>query len=114
MEETRAPTVAVSTRLERIAKLAKDKPGVALTTLAHHIDLEWLRAAYRRMEGLVLSHPEAGTPQGGVVSPLLANVYLHEVLDEWFVRQVQPRACGPGAARALVCLTWAGGSVCTT
>jgi hypothetical protein len=41
-------TVAVSTRLERIAKLAKDKPGVALTTLAHHIDLEWLREAYRR------------------------------------------------------------------
>jgi RNA-directed DNA polymerase len=252
MVETRAPTVAVSTRLERIAKLAKDKPGVALTTLAHHIDLEWLREAYRRtrkdgatgvdgqsaeqyaerldenlaslldraksgtyrappvrrayvpkgdgsqqrpigiptfedkvlqravamvleavyeqefhdfsygfrpgrsahqaceafgaevvrraggwvlevdirkffdtldhrhlqqilrqrvgdgvilrligkwlnagvMEGLVLSHPEAGTPQGGVISPLLANVYLHEVLDEWFVRDVQARLMG--------------------
>jgi hypothetical protein len=32
----------VSTKLERIAKLAKQMPGVALTTLAHHIDLEWL------------------------------------------------------------------------
>ncbi len=251
MVETRTPAVAVSTRLERIAKLAKEKPGVALTTLAHHIDVEWLREAYRRtrkdgakgvdgqsaeqyeerleenlaslldraksgtyrappvrrayvpkgdgsarpigiptfedkvlqravamvlqavyeqefhdfsygfrpsrsalqacdavwsasmrmgggwvvevdikkffdtldhghlqeilrkrvrdgvilrligkwlnagvMEGLVLSHPDAGTPQGGVISPLLANIYLHEVLDEWFVRDVQPRLAG--------------------
>ena len=48
------------------------------------------------MEGLVLSHPEAGTgtPKGGVTSPLLANIYLHEVLDEWFVREVQPRLKG--------------------
>jgi len=38
----------VSTKLERIAKLAKDKPGVSLLTLAHHIDGGWLREAYRR------------------------------------------------------------------
>lgn len=38
----------ISTKLERIAKLAKQMPGVALTTLAHHIDLEWLDEAYRR------------------------------------------------------------------
>lgn len=38
----------VSTKLERIAKLTKQMPGVALTTLAHHIDLEWLHEAYRR------------------------------------------------------------------
>ncbi|HXD23524.1 MAG TPA: group II intron reverse transcriptase/maturase [Gemmatimonadaceae bacterium] len=50
---------------------------------------KWLNAGV--MEGLALSHPEAGTPQGGVISPLLANIYLHEVLDEWFVREVQPR-----------------------
>jgi hypothetical protein len=50
---------------------------------------KWLNAGV--MEGLVLSHSEAGTPQGGVISPLLANVYLHEVLDEWFVRDVQRR-----------------------
>jgi hypothetical protein len=38
----------ISTKLERIAKLAKQMPGVALFTLAHHIDLEWLNEAYRR------------------------------------------------------------------
>jgi RNA-directed DNA polymerase len=38
--------------------------------------------------------PEAGTPQGGVISPLLANVYLHYVLDVWFAREVQPRLKG--------------------
>src|SRR4051812_49991294 len=38
----------VSTKLERIAELAKRKPGVSLLTLAHHIDVDWLREAYRR------------------------------------------------------------------
>lgn len=38
----------ISTKLERIAKLAKEKRGVSLLTLAHHIDLDWLREAYRR------------------------------------------------------------------
>jgi RNA-directed DNA polymerase len=50
---------------------------------------KWLNAGV--LEAGQLSHPEAGTPQGGVISPLLANIYLHEVLDEWFVRDVQPR-----------------------
>jgi RNA-directed DNA polymerase len=53
---------------------------------------KWLNAGI--MEGLVLSHPGSGTPQGGVISPLLANIYLHEVLDEWFVREVRPRLAG--------------------
>lgn len=35
-----------------------------------------------------------GTPQGGVISPLLANIYLHEVLDTWWVRDVVPRLAG--------------------
>lgn len=37
---------------------------------------------------------EAKQPQGGVVSPILANVYLHEVLDVWFEREVKPRLHG--------------------
>src|SRR5690349_22517676 len=41
-----------------------------------------------------LSHPDEGTPQGGVISPLLANIYLHDVLDEWFVRDVKPALAG--------------------
>jgi group II intron reverse transcriptase/maturase len=49
---------------------------------------KWLNAGV--VEGLVLSYPDEGTPQGGVISPLLANIYLHTVLDEWFVRNVQP------------------------
>jgi len=35
---------------------------------------------------------DAGTPQGGVISPLLANICVHEVLDEWFAREVKPLA----------------------
>jgi hypothetical protein len=42
------------------------------------------------------NQPELGTPQGGVVSPLLANIYLHEVLDKWFVEVVKPRLFGRG------------------
>jgi RNA-directed DNA polymerase len=38
----------VSTKLERIAELAKQMPNVALTSLSHHIDMEWLLEAYRR------------------------------------------------------------------
>jgi RNA-directed DNA polymerase len=53
---------------------------------------KWLKAGV--LEGGVLTHPDTGTPQGGVVSPLLANVYLHEVLDKWFETQVRPRLSG--------------------
>jgi group II intron reverse transcriptase/maturase len=53
---------------------------------------KWLKAGV--MESGQISHPELGTPQGGVVSPLLANIYLHEVLDTWFVQEVTPRLRG--------------------
>ncbi len=46
------------------------------------------------MEGGILSHPTTGTPQGGVISPLLSNIYLHEVLDTWFEAVVKPRLQG--------------------
>jgi RNA-directed DNA polymerase len=57
---------------------------------------KWLNAGV--VEGLVLSHPDGGTPQGGVISPLLANIYLHDVFDEWFVRDVQPVLHGQAEA----------------
>jgi group II intron reverse transcriptase/maturase len=53
---------------------------------------KWLNAGV--MEDNSLSYPEKGTPQGGVISPLLANIYLHEVLDVWFERQIRPRLRG--------------------
>lgn len=53
---------------------------------------KWLNAGVMA-EGCVY-HPDTGTPQGGVISPLLANIYLHEVLDVWFHEQVQPRLRG--------------------
>ena len=53
---------------------------------------KWLAAGV--MEGMQLSHPDAGTPQGGVVSPMLANVYLHDALDKWFERDARPRLRG--------------------
>ncbi len=53
---------------------------------------KWLNAGV--LKDGALSYPEAGTPQGGVISPVLANVYLHEVLDVWFAQQVQPRLKG--------------------
>jgi RNA-directed DNA polymerase len=53
---------------------------------------KWLNAGV--MEEGAIEYPDAGTPQGGVISPLLANIYLHEVLDAWFVQQVVPRLAG--------------------
>jgi len=47
MEETSGSTT-VCTKLERIAKLARQAPGMAFTTLAQHIDIDWLKEHYRR------------------------------------------------------------------
>jgi len=50
---------------------------------------KWLNAGV--LEDGQLFHPDEGTPQGGVISPLLANIYLHYVLDEWTEQWVAPR-----------------------
>jgi RNA-directed DNA polymerase len=55
---------------------------------------KWLNAGV--MEDGALHHSEAGTPQGGVISPLLANIFLHAVLDTWFHQEVLPRLRGRG------------------
>jgi len=53
---------------------------------------KWLNAGVLE-EGVVIN-PVTGTPQGGVISPLLANIFLHYVLDEWFEQEVRPRLKG--------------------
>jgi group II intron reverse transcriptase/maturase len=55
---------------------------------------KWLNAGV--WEDGSITYPEAGTPQGGVISPLLANIFLHEVLDTWFMQEVEPRLIGRG------------------
>jgi RNA-directed DNA polymerase len=51
---------------------------------------KWLKAGVLEEDGKVL-HNETGCPQGGCISPILANIYLHHVLDEWFADAVVPR-----------------------
>lgn len=53
---------------------------------------KWLNAGV--MERGELSYPEAGTPQGGVISPMLSNIFLHAVLDTWFESEVKSRLRG--------------------
>ena len=54
---------------------------------------KWLRAGILEEDGRVV-HPQSGTPQGGIVSPVLANIYLHYALDLWFERRVRPQQQG--------------------
>jgi len=53
---------------------------------------KWLKAGV--LEEGVLRRGEAGTPQGGVISPLLSNIFLHHVLDDWFETVARPRLQG--------------------
>ena len=74
--------------LEIVRRRVRD--GVLLRIIG-----KWLKAGV--MEYGCVTRQEAGTPQGGVISPLLANVCLHEAIDEWFATMVEPRLYGRGA-----------------
>lgn len=54
---------------------------------------KWLNAGVWE-QGRV-TYPGQGSPQGGVISPLLSNIFLHEALDGWFEQEVKPRLSGP-------------------
>jgi group II intron reverse transcriptase/maturase len=73
-------------RLRELVKL-RVRDGVLLRLIS-----KWLHAGV--MEGDRLTYPEAGTPQGGVISPLLANIYLHYALDVWIEQMIKPWAKG--------------------
>ena len=72
--------------IRMLAERVDDKPFLGL------ID-SWLKAGILERDGTIL-HPHAGTPQGGVISPILANLYLHYVLDLWFEKRVKPNCEG--------------------
>lgn len=72
--------------LRMIEERVDDKPLLGL------ID-SWLKAGILETDGTVI-HPQTGTPQGGVISPTLANIHLHYVLDLWFERVIKPSCQG--------------------
>jgi len=53
---------------------------------------KWLNAGV--MQNGIVTHTETGTPQGGPISPVLSNIYLHFVLDLWFERKIKPGCRG--------------------
>ena len=54
---------------------------------------KWLKAGVLDTDGQVI-HPVTGTPQGGIVSPVLSNIYLHYALDLWFHRVIKKQCRG--------------------
>ena len=63
-----------------------DKPFIRLIN-------KWLKAGILERDGQII-HPATGTPQGGIISPILANIYLHYVLDIWFEKRIKPNCEG--------------------
>jgi RNA-directed DNA polymerase len=72
--------------MDMLAKRIDDKPFLKLIR-------KWLKAGILETDGQVI-HPLMGTPQGGNASPILANIYLHSVLDEWFEETVRTYCIG--------------------
>ena len=72
--------------IELLAKRIDDKPFLRLIR-------KWLKAGILETDGRVI-HPQTGTPQGGILSPILANVYLHHALDVWFEDTVKTHCKG--------------------
>jgi RNA-directed DNA polymerase len=91
----------VSTKQRRIAELANQSPIEHMRAFLQHrvrdgvlekLIHKWLKAGV--MEDGSVSYPDSGSPQGGVISPILSNIFLHYVLDVWFEEEVKPRLAG--------------------
>jgi len=82
--EGRSPHQAIGTLREIIKRRGND--GGVLRYIR-----KWFNAGV--LEGESLSYPEKGTPQG-VISPMISNIFLHHVLDEWYEKEVKPRLKG--------------------
>jgi len=72
--------------IKMLEQRVNDKPFIELIR-------KWLKAGILDTDGKVI-HPLSGTPQGGIVSPVLANIYLHYVLDLWFERVIKAKCTG--------------------
>jgi group II intron reverse transcriptase/maturase len=72
--------------LKMLAQRIDDKPFLRLIK-------KWLTAGILETDGQI-THPLTGTPQGGIVSPVLANIYLHYALDLWFEKVVKKNCQG--------------------
>ncbi len=79
-------TIGHGRLLRMLRERIDDKPFLGL------IDT-WLKAGILETDGTIF-HPHTGTPQGGVISPILANIYLHYMLDLWFTKVVKPHCQG--------------------
>jgi RNA-directed DNA polymerase len=54
---------------------------------------QWLKARTKSPDG-IFTKPSSGSPQGGIISPVLVNIYLHYALDLWFEKKVKPKMRG--------------------
>jgi hypothetical protein len=99
-KEDTEPTMEVLTKQWQIAKLAEERPQESFTALNHYLDMNWMKEAFSRLRRASAagvdgqSYRDEGTPQGGIISPLLSNIFLHEVLDKWFAHEVKVRLKG--------------------
>src|SRR6516162_8465528 len=72
---------------EQLMEMKRVRDGSVLCLIR-----KWIQVGVIEEGRLLLS--ETGTGQGQTISPLLANIYLHHVLDEWFENEVKPRLRG--------------------
>lgn len=84
-------TIQHSTLIEMLKQRINDRPFLRLIE-------KWLKAGILDTDGKVIN-PQTGVPQGGIVSPVMSNVYLHYALDEWF-EEVVKKHC---RAKAYLC-----------